>query len=94
MNAKVLVITEKRDTLKAAQEEETTAADSIARQLEEFRAELSKIETRKGELIPQLDKLGKEVAALKESLTKRKPLLDQSEGEAKALQDRYQELIK
>jgi len=94
VNAKVLVVTEKRDTLKAAQEEETTAADSIARQLEEFRAELSKIETRKGELIPQLDKLGKEVAALKESLTKRKPLLDQSEGETKALQDRYQELLK
>ncbi len=94
VNAKVLVVTEKRDTLKAAQEEETTAADSIARQLEEFRSELSKIETRKGELIPQLDKLGKEVAALKESLTKRKPLLDQSEGEAKTLQDRYQELLK
>ncbi|MCP4730600.1 MAG: hypothetical protein GY872_11055 [Roseibacillus sp.] len=94
VNAKVLVVTEKRDTLKAAQEEETTAADSIARQLEEFRAELSKIEIRKGELIPQLDKLGKEVAALKESLTNRKPLLDQSEGEAKALQDRYQELLK
>ena len=94
VNAVALVVTEKRDTLKAAQEEETTAADSIARQLEEFRAELSKIETRKGELIPQLDKLGKEVAALKESLAERKPLLDQSEGEAKALQDRYQELLK
>ncbi|MFP6885755.1 MAG: hypothetical protein VCA40_15080, partial [Roseibacillus sp.] len=94
VNAVALVVTEKRDTLKAAQEEETIVADSIARQLEEFRAELSKIETRKGELIPQLDKLGKEVAALRESLAIRKPLLDQSEGEAKALQDRYQELLK
>ena len=94
VNARVLVVTEKRDTLKAAQEEETTTADSIAGQLEEFRSELSNIETRKGELISQLDKLGEEVASLRKSLAERKPLLDESERETKTLQDRYQELLK
>ena len=94
VNAQVLVATEKRDTLKAAQEEETTATDSIAGQLEEFSAELGKIETRKGELTSQLDKLGEEVASLRKSLAERKPLLEKSERETKALQDRYQELLK
>jgi len=94
VNAQVLVVTEKRDMLKAAQEEEATAADSIAGQLEEFRSELNNIETRKGELTSQLDKLGEEVAFLRKSLAERKPLLDESERETKALQDRYQELLK
>ncbi|MEC9055856.1 MAG: hypothetical protein VX633_11150, partial [Verrucomicrobiota bacterium] len=94
VNAQVLVATEKRDSLKSAQEEETVAADTIANQLESFRGELGKIESRKEELTSQLDKLGKEVATLKKSLEERKPLLEESERETKALLDRYQELLK
>ena len=94
VNAQVLIATEKRDFLKSAQEEETVAADTIANQLESFRGELGKIESRKEELTSQLDQLGKEVATLKKSLEERKPLLEESERETKALLDRYQELLK
>ena len=94
VNAKVLIATERRDSLKSAQEEETAAADTIAGQLESFHGELGKIESRKEELTSQLDKLGKEVAALKKSLAERKPLLEESERETKALVDRYQDLLK
>ena len=92
VNAKALVITEKRDTLKSAQDEESAAADSISRQLEEFRTELSKIESRKGVLTGQLDKLSKEVMSLRESLARRQPLLDQAERESEALQMQYKKL--
>ena len=87
-----LVITEKRDTLKSAQDEESAAADSISRQLEEFRTELSKIESRKGVLTGQLDKLSKEVMSLRESLARRQPLLDQAERESEAIQMQYKKL--
>ena len=94
VNARALIITNKRDTLKAEQDEESLAAESISIQLEEFRTELSKIESRRGELTSQLDKLSEEVTSLRKSLAERKPRLDEAEQESQALQQRYQELLK
>lgn len=94
VNAKALILTEKRDTLKAAHDEESAAAESISKQLKEFRSELSEIDSRRGELTTQLDKLSKEITTLRESLAARQPHLDQAEQESKALRDRYQEFLK
>ena len=92
VNAMALVITSKRDTLKAQQEQETSALESKTRELGTSRSDLSSLEARKATLQAQLEELSVDLASLKQSIADRKPLLEEAERESKDLQKRYLEL--
>ncbi len=94
VNARALVITGKRDSLKAQQEQETSALESMTREQGNSRSDLSSLEARKVTLLAQLEDLNAEVASLKQSIADRKPLLEDAERESKDLQNRYLELSK
>ena len=92
VNAKAIVITSKRDTLKAQQEQETSALESKTRELGTSRSDLSSLEARKATLQAQLEELSVDLASLRQSIAARKPLLEEAERESKDLQNRYLEL--
>ncbi len=92
VNAKALVVTSKRDTLKAQQEQETSALESKNRELGTSRSDLNSLEARKATLQAQLEELSVDLASLKQSIAARKPLLEEAERESKDLQNRYLEL--
>ena len=94
VNAKALVVTKKRDTLKDQQDRETTELGSLTSKLETSQSDLSSLESRKAVLQAQLDQLSVEMDSLRQSITTRKPLLEKAEVESRALQDRYLELRK
>ena len=92
VNARAIVITEKRDSLKAQQEQETSALESNTRERGNSQSDLNSLENRKEALIGQLKELNAEMASLKQSIADRKPLLEEAERESKDLQKRYLEL--
>ena len=92
VNARAIVITEKRDSLKAQQEQETSALESKTRERGNSQSDLNSLENRKEALIGQLKELNAEMASLKQSIADRKPLLEEAERESKDLQKRYLEL--
>lgn len=94
VNAKALVVTEQRDALKAQQDSDTEVFNAISKQLAGFLEEVKKIDSRKGELTAQLAQLGQEIGELRAALAERKPLLEKAQAETKALQGRYQVLLK
>jgi len=92
VNARALVITEKRDSLKAEQEQETSTLESKTREHGNSQSSLNSLQDRKEALIAQLEELNAEMASLKQSIADRKPLLEEAERESKDLQKRYLEL--
>ncbi|MFP6877569.1 MAG: c-type cytochrome domain-containing protein [Roseibacillus sp.] len=94
VNAKALVVAGKRDTLKTQHDDDLAAFDDLSTQVGQFREELAKVEARKGELARQIEKVAKEVGELRAAIDKRAPELDKIDQETKALQGRYQELLK
>lgn len=94
VNAQVLVVAEKRDALKVAQDEDTATLTDLTKTVDQAREELSKIESRRSELTTQLDKIAAELKELRTAIDQRAPELETADRIAKDLQERYRELSK
>lgn len=92
VNAQLLVAAEKRDTLKADQDEDTETLNGLSETSENARAELTKIESRRGELTKQLDQIAAELDELRSAIKKRAPSLEKADQETRALQKRLHKL--